>query len=122
MISGYAPDYVGQLIRSGKIIGKKVYSNTAWLTTEAAVKNYLQKRPGAKEAILFKGMRAGVIGKFNNGTFPEYKLMRVFRVILWFIIFLFIIFFFILFYIFSVNFEKNVNQKVIEKSKYELFR
>lgn len=123
-LSGYVPDYVGQLIRDGKIIGKQVYSNTTWMTTEESVKNYLQKRQGAKDTTLFKGTIAEVICKFNNGTFPEYKLMRIFKAVLWFIIFLSIIFFFVLFYIFSVNFEKSINQKVIEKSKlnYELFK
>lgn len=28
-ISGYAPDYIGQLIRKGKIAGKQVYYNVA---------------------------------------------------------------------------------------------
>jgi hypothetical protein len=42
-ISGYAPDYVGQLIRSGKIPGKQVYTNISWMTTEAAVLGYKNK-------------------------------------------------------------------------------
>lgn len=39
-ISGYAPDYIGQLIRSGKIEGKQIYSNVAWVTTESAIRAY----------------------------------------------------------------------------------
>lgn len=46
-ISGYAPDYVGQLIRNGKIPGKQVYCNIAWVTTEEAVHAY--KKEGKKE-------------------------------------------------------------------------
>lgn len=42
-ISGYAPDYVGQLIRSGKIKGKKVHSGIAWLIDEKVLKRYLRK-------------------------------------------------------------------------------
>ncbi|MAE68806.1 hypothetical protein CL635_03305 [bacterium] len=42
-ISGYAPDYVGQLIRNGKIPGKQVYCNTAWVTTEEAVQIYKEE-------------------------------------------------------------------------------
>lgn len=39
-ISGYSADYVGQLIRSGKIPGKQVYCNIAWMTTAEAVLDY----------------------------------------------------------------------------------
>ena len=39
-ISGYAPDYVGQLIRKGKLEGKWVYCNVAWMTTENAIRSY----------------------------------------------------------------------------------
>jgi hypothetical protein len=39
-ISGYSSDYVGQLIRGGKIYGKQVYTNIAWMTTIQAVLDY----------------------------------------------------------------------------------
>ena len=39
-ISGYSSDYIGQLIRAGKIPGKQVYSNIAWMTTAEAVIEY----------------------------------------------------------------------------------
>ncbi len=41
-ISGYASDYVGQLIREGKIKGKQVYRAVAWVTTEDAIRDYLK--------------------------------------------------------------------------------
>lgn len=40
-ISGYSPDYVGQLIRKGRIEGKQVYANVAWMTTRGALEEYL---------------------------------------------------------------------------------
>jgi hypothetical protein len=40
-ISGYAPDYLGQLIRKGKLKGKRVFLNEAWVTTEEDVRTYL---------------------------------------------------------------------------------
>ena len=40
-IANYSPDYVGQLIRAGKIRGEQVYSNVAWVTTEDEIKAYL---------------------------------------------------------------------------------
>lgn len=42
-ISGYSADYVGQLIRSGKLEGKQVFSNVAWMTTEEAMQKYLRR-------------------------------------------------------------------------------
>jgi hypothetical protein len=52
-ISGYTPDYLGQLIRKGKLSGKQIYLNIAWVTTEEALGEYLEKnksggaKPGA---------------------------------------------------------------------------
>ena len=43
-ISGYSADYVGQLIRSGKLEGKQVFSNVAWMTTEEALQKYLRRQ------------------------------------------------------------------------------
>ncbi len=42
-ISGYTADYIGQLIRAGKIPGKQVYANIQWMTTEEAVMDYKNK-------------------------------------------------------------------------------
>jgi hypothetical protein len=40
-ISGYSADYIGQLIRKGKIKGKQVYTNIAWVTTEDELRAYM---------------------------------------------------------------------------------
>lgn len=42
-MSGYSPDYVGQLIRNGKLHGKQIFSNVAWVTTKEAVHEYMTK-------------------------------------------------------------------------------
>ena len=42
-LSGYTPDYVGQLIRRGKLPGKQVFSHVAWMTTEEALQAYIEK-------------------------------------------------------------------------------
>lgn len=47
-ISGYSPDYIGQLIRSGKISGKQVYTNVSWVTTPEAVLAYKQGKEQQK--------------------------------------------------------------------------
>lgn len=38
---GYSQDYLGQLIRKGKIEGKLVYSHVAWVTTPEAIEEYM---------------------------------------------------------------------------------
>lgn len=43
-IANYTPDYVGQLIRGGKIRGEQVYNNVAWVTTEAEVEAYMKDK------------------------------------------------------------------------------
>lgn len=42
-ITGYSSDYIGQLIRNGKIPGKQVYSNIQWMTSVDAIKDYRKK-------------------------------------------------------------------------------
>ena len=46
-LSGYSPEYLGQLIRKGKLAGKQVYLNVAWMTTEGAVREYLENNKTA---------------------------------------------------------------------------
>ena len=48
-ISGYSADYVGQLIRGGKLEGKQVFLNIAWMTTEEAINNYLWRQNGTAD-------------------------------------------------------------------------
>ncbi len=50
-ISGYSPDYIGQLIRRGKITGKQVYANVAWVTTRDALREYLSEKGKSKKEV-----------------------------------------------------------------------
>jgi hypothetical protein len=43
-LTSYSSDYIGQLIRAGKIRGEQVYSNVAWVTTEDEVLAYMQDK------------------------------------------------------------------------------
>ena len=43
-VSGYTSDYVGQLIRAGKIKGEQVYSGVAWMTTKEELDSYRQHK------------------------------------------------------------------------------
>ncbi len=45
---GYSQDYLGQLIRKGKLDGKLVYSHVAWVTTPEAVAQYISDSKNKK--------------------------------------------------------------------------
>ena len=62
-LSGYSSDYVGQLIRSGKLEGKQVFSNVAWMTTEDAIKRYLTRQSGEPAS---KNRLQGFIDKMRS--------------------------------------------------------
>jgi hypothetical protein len=49
-IANYSPDYVGQLIRAGKIRGEQVYSQTAWVTTQDELQAYMEDKNRTVEA------------------------------------------------------------------------
>ena len=53
-LTGYASDYIGWLIRRGKIKGKKIY-NTSWITNEDTIKYYrvIKNRKKSLAQILF---------------------------------------------------------------------
>ena len=53
-ISGYSSDYIGQLIREGKISGKQVYSSIQWMTSAQEVLNYKNIKKQKKSGILAK--------------------------------------------------------------------
>lgn len=46
---GYSQDYLGQLIRKGKLDGKLVYSHVAWVTTPEAVEQYITQSKDKKK-------------------------------------------------------------------------
>ncbi len=63
-MTGYSPDYLGQLIRKGKLAGKQVYLNVAWMTTEDAVREYLEKNKaggGARASV-----KESLAGRFRR--------------------------------------------------------
>ncbi len=43
-LSDYSADYIGQLIRQGKLEGFQVYTNVSWVTTEKALREYVDSR------------------------------------------------------------------------------
>lgn len=118
LISGYAPDYVGQLIRQGKLPGKQVYSNVAWVTTEDALREYLKKQPRAKQGTL------DVVDTENIGSeihrtdeLIDRTLPKFLKVILYGVVAVSLCFAVILFYIISVQIDSKVKASAVKKSQ-----
>lgn len=65
---GYTPDYIGQLIRKGKIEGKQVYANLAWMTTAVAIEDYM-----AREKVVAKSLpsRVTTLTRISGFLFAE---------------------------------------------------
>ena len=107
-ISGYAPDYVGQLIRAGKIPGKQVFSNVSWVTTEQAIREYVErskKNPEARTQLqLFQ----------SRITSPE-MLTGVYVWTGWMVVGACSLFVLLLFYVFSVSIDHAIEKQYLEK-------
>jgi hypothetical protein len=113
-ISGYAPDYIGQLIRKGSLPGKQVYYNVAWMTTEEAVRSYVREiREGrGTYSLQEKGVR--VFRRLKLRLFSEAQLVTIVRAVLYLVIVLSVGFFLILFYIFSTSVDKELHQNALK--------
>lgn len=114
-ISGYSPDYIGQLIRKGKLPGKQMYCTVAWMTTKKAVEDYMQKNQNGKEN---PPAKEGLLEKFRQiktKLLFEIKLAQLYKTVLYLAIILSVGFSLLLFYILSVSIEKKLEQQTIQK-------
>ena len=107
-VSGYSADYIGQLIRAGKIPGKQVCCTVAWMTTADAVMAYKNKgkadaKLSFKEKLANRGrmlaMELGIIKLFFK-TF-KYSLPLLLVIIISFSL--------LSFYIIYMVLDKNIN-------------
>jgi hypothetical protein len=106
-MSGYSSDYVGQLIRSGKIPGKQVFANVAWMTTPEAIREYMEQKGrvlGEREPSLV----SGVIER-------EINTPRIVKNLSIALIALCVMFLLLLFYVFSSALDQTLNQRALER-------
>jgi hypothetical protein len=68
-LSGYSADYIGQLIRSGKIPGKQVFTNITWVTTAESVISYKERKN--------KHPKGSISGFYERLLF-EFRVMALF--------------------------------------------
>ncbi len=108
-IAGYTPDYMGQLIRSGKLPGKQVFANVAWMTTEEAVRSYVGQKKGRSPNRETGG--ATMLQTFQR----EIESPRIVKRLSIALIVLSISFMLLLFYIFSTSLDQRLNQRAMER-------
>lgn len=113
-LSGYAPDYIGQLIRQGKLPGEQVYSSVAWVTTEEAVLAYLEEAQARKEN---KVRRDGYLERASLWARRTMTSHRLARAGLWGIIGIVSCLALFLFFIFSVSLDKTLERNAVQRVK-----
>jgi len=92
----YTPDYIGQLIRAGKIEGKQIYSSVAWVANENSLKQYLAAR--------------GKDTSFDGDATTFEQLPEYLRPLLYLVIFFSIVFIVILLHVLSVAIDKALSR------------
>ena len=109
-LSGYSADYVGQLIRAGKLPGKQVFSSVAWVTTEAAILEYIQKEKKGKSNIVTPSLK--------ERLFTTETLVTVYPIVAWATIGILGLFVLLLVYVFSVSIDHKINQGYLDKIEH----
>jgi hypothetical protein len=115
VISGYAPDYIGQLIRKGKLPGKQVYFNVAWMTTEEDLQNYMAKAQKRQSQQTWKDSLSDKFSEFKAKVLLETQVARIMKILLYLTIAVCIGFCLLLFYIISINIDKKIEQNAADK-------
>ena len=120
-ISGYSPDYIGYLIRTGKIPGRMVYTGISWQTTREAILAYKNRQQRKKGNMTLKEKMKEVLNSLKSRLKFELHLLKMFfkefKVLLFF---LFLLIFFITSisaWLLSSKLEKKIELKEIEKTE-----
>ena len=78
-ISGYNPDYIGQLIRSGEVPGKPVYREISWVTTAEAILAYKNRKSKKRKKGNLAQRTAGFfLGGAKNKLVVQLQLVKLF--------------------------------------------
>jgi len=110
-LTGYSADYIGQLIRQGKIRGKQVYTNIAWMTTAEEVLAYKNKGKKKQEKTTMKDKIIAQSRLFGMQMNMLKLIFKSFKQAIPIMVFILILFFTLVFYIFFAFFapDKAVN-------------
>ncbi len=77
-ISNYSADYIGHLIREGKISGRPVYTNITWQTTAEEILNYKNRGRKEKEKAGVKKSFFSKLLNIQEVLIREIKIIKVF--------------------------------------------
>lgn len=116
-ISGYSPDYIGQLIRSGKLPGKQVFSHVAWMTTEEDVRAYMGKKNGVPSESSSASFVESLKKKVTTLLKHQMEVPRLLNKMLYVAIGISLIFLLFLFYILAASIEHHLDQRAIENAE-----
>jgi len=120
-ISGYSQDYLGQLIRKGKLPGKQVYFKVAWMTSEEALRQYMEREKSGRSKLAKRplGERFKEFTKETKIRFLfEWEVLKMLRIFLYITIVFSLLLSLVLFYVFSVSFDRNIDKRILQKSNF----
>lgn len=114
-ISGYSPDYIGYLIREGKIPGKQIYHSVAWVTTKEEIVRYKRQKDKGEKPGSFKEKTQKIKGRISG----ELEVLKLFfktsRYLLSVIIILILSFTILIVYLFSALKGSDLPSEPIEE-------
>ena len=115
-ISGYSADYVGQLIRKGKLPGKQVYKTVAWMTTRDALSAYVAQERRHDREETGQERLGDRVRKLTTTLRTEAGVLGLLHATLWIAAVVLGLFVLLLFYMFSVRFDKKLQDSAVEKA------
>ena len=120
-ISGYSPDYIGYLIRTGKIPGRMVYTGVSWQTTREAILAYKNRQQRKKGKMTLKERVNESWKSLKTRIGFELSLLRMFfkefKAILALLFLLLFLITAISTWFLSSRLEKKIEVKEIEKTE-----
>jgi len=120
-ISGYSSDYVGYLIRTGKIPGRMVYTGVSWQTTREAILAYKNRQQRKKGKTNFREKINEGLSSLKSRLGFEFNLLKMFfKEFKTILIFLFLLVFLITsisVWVLSSKLEKKIEIREIEKKE-----
>jgi len=111
-ISGYTADYLGQLIRGGRLEGKQVFSNVAWMTTKEAVQEYLEKNKKKQDA-----PSASAWVQWKEWLLSLEGISAIYTAVAWCAVVIFGLFILFLAYVFAVSVDHRIERKHLQEWK-----
>ena len=109
-LSGYSSDYIGQLIRGGKLHGKQVFLNVAWVTTEEALQEYVQKEKRKQQ------LQSVSTPNLKEKIFSPEMLEMLFIYAAWIVVGIVGLFCLFLVYVFAVNMDHRIDTHYLQNS------